>query len=116
MTYLLLKAVISGVLVALAAEAARRSPGIGGLIASLPLVSILAMIWLWQDTGDVTRVAALAQSTFWFVLPSLPLFLVLPALLRGGIAFWLSLAIACAMTIALYALAFWLLPRLGVQL
>ena len=116
MTYLLLKAVISGVLVALAAEAARRSPGIGGLIASLPLVSILAMIWLWHDSGDATRVAALAQSTFWFVLPSLPLFLVLPALLRSGFEFWLSLAIACAMTIGFYALAFWLLPRLGIEL
>ena len=80
------------------------------------LVSILAMIWLWHDTGDATRVAALAQSTFWFVLPSLPLFLVLPALLRCGVGFWLSLAAACAMTIALYALAFWLLPRLGIEL
>jgi hypothetical protein len=116
MTYLLIKAAISGALIALASEAARRSPGIGGLIASLPLVSILAMIWLWRDTADAGRVAALAQSTFWFVLPSLPMFLVLPALLRAGVGFWASLALACALTLALYALAFWLLPRLGIEL
>jgi hypothetical protein len=52
-----------------ASEVARRSPGLGGLIASLPLVSILAMIWLWQDTADTQRVAAQSEATFWFVLP-----------------------------------------------
>jgi hypothetical protein len=116
MTYLLIKAALSGVLIAFASEAARRSPGIGGLIASLPLVSILAMIWLWRDTADAGRVAALAQSTFWFVLPSLPMFLVLPALLRAGYGFWASLALACSMALVLYGLAFWLLPRIGIEL
>ena len=116
MTYLILKAAISGVLVALASEAGRRSPGIGGLIASLPLVSILAIIWLWQDTGDPTRIAAQAQSTFWFVLPSLPMFLVLPFLLRLGVGFWQGLAISCALTTALYAVTFWFLPRVGIEL
>jgi hypothetical protein len=50
----------------------------------LPLLSILAFIWLWRDTADTERIAALAQSTFWFVLPTLPMFLVLPVLLRSG--------------------------------
>ena len=113
--YLLLKAAVSGILIALASEAARRSPGVGGLIASLPLVSILALIWLWQDTTDEVAVAALAQSTFWFVLPSLPMFLVLPVLLRQGMGFWLSLGLTCLMTIALYWLMFWLLSRLGIE-
>ena len=116
MAYLIFKAAISGILVALISEAARRSPGWGGLIASLPLVSILALIWLWRDTGDPLRVAALAQSTFWFVLPSLPFFLVLPALMRVGFGFWPSLAAACIMTLGLYAAAFWLLPRMGIEL
>jgi len=114
-TYLILKAAISGVLIALASEAARRSPGVGGLIASLPLVSILAMIWLWRDTGDPVRVAGLAQSTFWFVLPSLPMFLLLPALLRNGVGFWVGLVVACVITVALYAVAFWLLRRIGIE-
>jgi hypothetical protein len=55
-------------------ELARRSPGLGGLVASLPLASILAMIWLWQDTADTERLAAQSEATFWFVLPSLPMF------------------------------------------
>jgi hypothetical protein len=113
--YLFLKAAISGVLVATASEAARRSPHIGGLIASLPLVSVLAWIWLWRETNSADAVASLAQSTFWFVLPSLPMFFVLPALLKHGIGFWLSLAIACLITIVLYATTFWLLSRLGIE-
>lgn len=116
MTYLIIKAALSGVIVMIVSEVARRSPGIGGLIASLPLVSVLGIIWLWRDTSDVERIAAHAQSTFWFVLPSLPMFLVFPAMLRGGVGFWPSLVVCCVLTMALYALTIWLLPKLGVSL
>lgn len=116
MLYLIVKAAISGVLVAVASEVARRYPGWGALIISLPLVSILGMIWLWRDTGDTARLADHAQATFWFVLPSLPMFLVVPALLRRGLAFWPALAIGCVMTILLYCLMIQVLPRLGVRL
>lgn len=116
MAYLLIKALLSGVIVMVVSEIARRSPGLGGLIASLPLVSILAMIWLWRDTSDAGRIAAHAQSTFWFVLPSLPMFLVLPALLRAGVGFWIALVVGIVLTIGLYALTIWLLPKFGIAL
>lgn len=116
MLYLLLKAAISGAIVAAASEVAGRWPGIGGLIVSLPLVSLLAFVWLWRDTGDTARVAQLAQSTFWFFLPSMPLFLLLPAILRAGLGFWLALAIGIAVTILLYGGMFWLAPRVGIRL
>ena len=82
MTYLLLKAALSGIIIVVVSEVARRSPGFGGLIASLPLVSILAIIWLWRDTADVERIAAQLEATFWFVLPSLPMFLIFPVMVR----------------------------------
>jgi hypothetical protein len=116
MLYLVIKAAISGVIVALVSEVARRYPGWGGLIASLPLTSLLAMIWLWRDTGDSLRIAELSSSIFWFILPSLPLLLVLPALLRSGMAFWVALAIVVAGTLALYSLMFWAGPRLGLKI
>jgi hypothetical protein len=116
MSYLILKAALSGIIVLAASEFARRSPGLGGLVASLPLVSILAMIWLWQDTADRERVAAQSAATFWFVLPSLPMFLALPAMLRQGLAFWPALALSCFLTMGLYALTIWALSRFGVQL
>jgi hypothetical protein len=116
MFYLILKAAISGTLVALASEVARRYPSWGGLIVSLPLTSILAMLWLWRDTGDPERIAGLSMGAFWFVLPSLPMFVVLPMLLRSGLGFWTALAIVIAGTLALYALMFWAGPRLGLKL
>jgi hypothetical protein len=116
MLYLVVKAAISGVLIAIASEIARRWPGWGALIVSLPLVSILAMVWLWRDTNDPARMAAHAQATFWFVIPSLPMFLLIPLLLRRGIGFWPALLAGCALTVCLYLLTLWLLGRAGTRL
>jgi len=116
MLYLVIKAAISGMIVAAVSEIARRYPGWGGLVASLPLTSLLAMIWLFRDTHDAERVAELSVGTFWFFLPSIPLFVVLPQLIRSGVGFWLSMAIVVAGTLALYAVMFWAAPRLGLKL
>lgn len=116
MTYLLIKAVLSGMIIMLVSEIAQRSPALGGLIASLPLISVLGIIWLWRDTADMERIAAHAEATFWFVLPTLPMFLILPALLRQGIMFWLALGLSCALTIALYLMMLWLLPKFGIKI
>ena len=116
MTYLIVKALLSGMIVAAASEVARRWPGAGALIVSLPMVSLLAMIWLWRDTGDSTRIAELSESTFWYFLPSMPMFLVLPALLRAGFGFWLALLLACTLTVTLYLAMIWIGPRFGLRL
>ena len=79
MLYLAIKALVSGVMVMAVSELARRSAALGALVASLPLVSILAMIWLHHETRDAARIADHSQATFWYVLPSLPMFLLLPA-------------------------------------
>jgi len=70
MLYLALKAIISGILIAVASTLAKRYPGFGALIASLPLVSVLGMIWLWHDKSDAENIAKHASATFWYVLPS----------------------------------------------
>jgi len=114
MAHLFAKALLSGLIIAAVSEIAKRSPGIGALIASLPLVSILAMIWLWRDTGDTARIAEHAEATFWLVLPTLPMFLLLPWLLRQGTGFWLSLGLSCALTFALYVATIRPLPKLGI--
>lgn len=92
------------------------NPGVGALIAALPLISVLSMIWLWRDTGDADRMAQYAQSTFWFVLPSLPMFLLIPTLLKRGLAFWPALAAGCLLTILLYIGMVAGLGRIGVKL
>ena len=114
--WFLLKAALSGLIVATVSTVAKRYPGFGALIASLPLVSVLGMIWLWHDKPDSQNMAAHAQATFWFVLPSLPMFLLIPALLRAGMNFWLALFAGCALTIALYLAMTWIGPRFGLRL
>jgi len=108
--------ILSGLLIAAISEIARRSPGVAALVASLPLVSIIAMIWLWRDTRDAARIAAHAEATFWYVLPSLPMFLLVPALIRSEVGFWPALALGCVVTIALYFLLLWLAPRFNLPI
>ena len=116
MTYLLVKALISGIIIAAVSEIARLRPGLGALIASLPLVSVLAMIWLWRDTADTERIASHAEATFWLVLPTLPMFLLLPWLMRNGTGFWPALAVSCALTVVLYLVTATLLARFGIRI
>jgi hypothetical protein len=108
------KLVLSAALIVAIAEVAKRSSFWAAALASLPLTSVLAMAWLYIDTHNTARVAALSQGIFWLVLPSLVLFVALPVLLRAGWAFWPSLALSCTLTAAAYLAMSWALARLGV--
>src|SRR5258708_38578133 len=105
MWHYVVKVLLTAAVVVAIAEFAKRSTFWGAAIASLPLTSVLAFVWLYLDTGNAQRVGDLSQSIFWLVLPSLTLFLVLPLLLRSGVAFWLSLGVRWVVTeIAFFAL------------
>jgi hypothetical protein len=110
------KAVLSGLLVAIAATIAKRQPALGSLIVSLPLVSVLSMIWLWRDGAGGEAMARYVQGTFWFFLPSMPMFLIIPALLRRGMGFWPALGIGCVATILLYLVMIQMMARYGFAL
>ena len=110
-THYVLKIVVSTALVVAISELSKRSTLIGALLASIPLVSVLAMIWLHAETHDVAQVAQLSKSVFWLVLPSLALFLLLPILLERGHSFYSSLTASIAVTVV----AYYLLIALGRQ-
>ncbi len=114
-TEYIVKITVTAALVVLISEIGKRSSVAGALLASLPIVSILAMLWLYSDTRDAAQVAALARSIFWLVLPSLLLFLVLPMLLERGFNFYVSLSVAAAVTIAGYFVTLALARYFGVQ-
>ena len=109
------KALLSGALIVAIAEIGKRLPTLGALIASLPLVSVLGMMFLWHARPDAENMAVHAEATFWYVLPSLPMFLLIPWLLRHGTSFWLALALGCVLTVALYLLMAHFGPRLGIR-
>jgi hypothetical protein len=114
--YLLAKILISAAIIVAVSEIARRSTFYGALLASLPLTSVLAMVWLYRDTGDAARVATLSGEIFWLVLPSLLLFIVLPQLIQRGVGFYVALAIACGCTVAGYFVTSLVLRRFGVAI
>jgi hypothetical protein len=103
MIYFLTKFATSALVVVLISELAKRSTLAGAILASIPTVSVLAMIWIYAETHDTERLASFSVDVIWLVLPSLVLFAVLPVLLRMGVSFWWSLAIGIAAT----ALAYW---------
>lgn len=113
---LIAKALLAGTMIAAIAEIGKRLPAMAALVASLPLVSILGMIFLWHARPDAENMAVHAQATFWYVLPSLPMFLLIPAMLRSGANFWITLAAGCALTFGLYLLMMHFGPRFGLRL
>ena len=110
------KALLAGSMIAAISELGRRLPATAAIVASLPLVSVLGMIFLWQARPDAENMAVHSAATFWYVQPSLPMFLLIPLLLRNGVHFWLSLALGCALTVALYLVMMHFGPRLGLRL
>lgn len=113
--YYLVKVVVTVALVVLVSELAKRSSLAGAVLASVPLVSVLAMLWLYAETHDPAKVSALAADVFWLVLPSLVLFIALPLLLRKGLGFYLSLTLSVALTAGAYALMIEGLRRFGLR-
>jgi hypothetical protein len=111
-----LKIGLSALILVVVAEVAKRSTFWAAALASLPLISLLAFVWLYLDTGDVQKVAALAGGIFWLVLPSLLLFVLLPILLRSGLGFWLSLVVSSAATALAYLGMIKLLGLFGIRL
>jgi hypothetical protein len=112
----LTRALLSGLLIATIAVIGKKAPAVAALVASLPLISILGMIWLWRDTGDARLLADHAEATFWYVLPSLPMFLLIPLMLRAGQNFWVAMTAGILMTVVLYLATIGIAARFGVRL
>jgi hypothetical protein len=110
------KALLAGAMIAAISEIGKRLPATAAIVASLPLVSVLGMIFLWHAKPDAENMAVHVQATFWYVLPSLPMFLLIPVLLRSGWSFWLALAVGCVLTVVLYLAMVAVGQRLGLRL
>ena len=116
MIYYLTKIALTTALIVVISEIAKRSSFVGALLASIPLVSVLAMVWLYIDTKDVAKVSALSVSVFWLVLPSLVLFVTLPFLLKQGLNFYFSISISIGLTALCYWVMVSLLGHYGIKL
>ena len=115
MIWLITKYLLTAAVVVLVSEVAKRSDKLGGLVAALPLVTILAMIWLHVENQPTEKIANHAWYTFWYVVPTLPMFLVFPALLPR-IGFWPTLLACVILTVACFAVFALAVRRFGIEL
>jgi len=116
MTFLITKALVSGAIIVAVSELAKRNNLVASIVHSLPLTSLLAFIWLYSETKDAALIGRHAYGTFWFVLPTLPMFLLMPWLIKKFGGFWPALGVGIVLSIILYALTMRLLDAAGVKL
>jgi len=115
MAWLISKYLITAAVVVIVSEAAKRSDRLGGLIAALPLVTVLALIWLYVERQPQVKIANHAWYTFWYVVPTLPMFLAFPLLLPR-LGFWPTLLACVVITVACFWLFALLVRRFGIEL
>lgn len=113
MSQYLIKIAISIIVIVAATELSKRSSWLGALLIALPMTSLLAMTWLYYDTGNLQQIASLSRSIFWLVLPSLALFLVFPWAIENQWKFWPAISLGCAASIACYGLLVLLMRGFG---
>ncbi len=115
MLWIISKYLVTAAVVVLVSELAKRSDKLGGLVAALPLVTVLTLIWLYLENQSEEKIANHAWYTFWYVVPTLPMFLAFPMLLPR-LGFWPALAACVAVTITCFGLFAWVLRHYGVDL
>lgn len=116
MKFLILKYAVTAFIIVVVSEVAKRTDRLGALLASLPLVTIMVMIWLYIEGQGGEKISSHAFYTFWYVIPTLPMFLAMPALLKNGINFWWSLTICMGITIICFVITSLIASKLGVTL
>ncbi len=115
MTWIITKYLLTAGVVVLVSELAKRSDKLGAFVAALPLVTVLVLIWLFVENQPQQKIANHAWYTFWYVVPTLPMFLAFPALLPR-LGFWLTLLASVAITVVCFGLFALLLRRFGIEL
>lgn len=107
--YYVIKVLVSAALIVLVSEISKRSTILGAVLASIPLVSFLAILWIYHETKDTARIATLSTEIFWLVLPSLVFFILFPVLLKRAMNFYLAFAISTLVMVGCYFITHWLI-------
>ena len=111
-----IKLLISSGIIVLVSEVAKKSTYLGRLIATIPFISVLSMVWFYIGTEYIESVRNLSNSILWMVIPSISLFISLPILLKSGIGFYLSIFLSIIITAGCYGITILLLSRFGIEL
>ena len=115
MGYYILKLLVTALLIVLISEVAKRSSLLGAMLAAIPLMSIIAMTWMYIDTNSTTKAVEFSQNIVWLIVPSMTLFIIFPLLIKNGLGFYLSMGISVAMTILAYYSVIFFLEKIGIR-
>ncbi|MCX6220960.1 MAG: DUF3147 family protein [Bacteroidia bacterium] len=116
MIYYIIKVLLSSVTIVAISEISKRSTLAGSILASIPIVSLLAFIWMYIDTKDTAKIAGLSQGIFWLVIPSLLFFILFPVLLKKNVEFWVSLGISLTIMVVGYFIMLFILKKSGINI
>ena len=116
MITLITKYAITAFVIVVVSEVAKRSDRLGALISSLPFVTIMVMIWLYVEKQGSQKISNHAYYTFWYVVPTLPMFLIMPWLMTKGVNFWLSLGLCALVTVGCFIFTVFIARRFGIDL
>lgn len=116
MTYYITKLIITTLLIVLISEISKRSSLVGALLAAIPLVSILAMTWMYVDTNSSTSAVEFSNRIVWLIAPSMTLFIIFPLLIKKGLGFYPSMSAAIVATVTAYYLMILVLGKFGIKL
>ena len=116
MAYYIVKLIVTALLIVLISEIAKRSSLLGAMLAAIPLMSIIAMTWMYIDTNSSAKAVEFSQNIVWLIVPSMTLFIMFPLLIKKGLEFYLSMGISIFMTIFAYYSVIFILEKLGVKL
>lgn len=115
MSFYIVKLLVTALLIVAISEVAKRSSVAGAIVAAIPLVSILAMTWMYVDTKETNAAVAFSNNIVWLIAPSMTLFIAFPILIKKGFGFYISMGISIVMTMLAYYSVLWLLEKLGIR-
>jgi len=115
LAYYITKLIITTLLIVLISEIGKRSSLAGAILAAIPLVSILAMTWMYVDTSSPVKAVEFSKNIVWLIAPSMTLFIVFPLLIEKGIGFYISMLISVMLTVFAYYSVIFLLEKTGIR-
>ncbi len=115
MQYLIFKYLVTAGVIVIVSELAKRSDKLGAIVASLPLITVLTLIWLYIEKQPIGKISNHAYYTLWYILPTLPMFILFPYLIQR-MSFWMSLSLSLLLTVVVFALYVFVLRKFGIDL
>jgi len=115
MTYYIIKLIVTTLLIVLISEISKRSSLAGAILAAIPLVSILAMTWMYVDTNESSKAVEFSKNIVWLIAPSMTLFIAFPILIQKGVGFYPSMMISITLTVLAYYSVIFFLEKAGIR-